>query len=80
MLANSITNQQLRQDVRQALESRRYRPAEGGRADFGVAVYAAAPTDATRKRVAMRVRVPDLLPVLGALQGKGLTVDHIYDY
>ena len=42
MLANSITNQQLRQDVRQALESRGYRPADAERADFDVAVYAAA--------------------------------------
>ncbi|HEX4468678.1 MAG TPA: DUF4136 domain-containing protein [Gemmatimonadaceae bacterium] len=42
MLANSITNRQLRQDVRQALEARGYRPADGERADFDVAVYAAA--------------------------------------
>lgn len=42
MLANSITNHQLRQDVRQALESRGYRPADGERADLDVAIYAAA--------------------------------------
>jgi pyruvate/oxaloacetate carboxyltransferase len=38
------------------------------------------PTDGTQKRVSMRVRVSDLLPVLSVLEGKGLTVDHIYDY
>jgi FAD/FMN-containing dehydrogenase len=39
------------------------------------------PTDATRRRVTMRVRVPDLLPVLRALRAEGaLAVDHIYDY
>ena len=40
------------------------------------------PTDPTRKRVAMRVRVPDLLAVLaGPELGPGrLVVDHIYDY
>jgi FAD/FMN-containing dehydrogenase len=40
------------------------------------------PTDASRKRVAMRVKVPDLLAVLaGAEVGSGrLLVDHIYDY
>jgi hypothetical protein len=38
-------------------------------------------TDVTLKRVAIRVRVPDLLPVLRAMHGTaGLTVDHIYDY
>ncbi|HEY2375779.1 MAG TPA: DUF4136 domain-containing protein [Gemmatimonadaceae bacterium] len=42
MLANSITNQKLREDVRQALEARGYRPADGERADLDVAVYAAA--------------------------------------
>ncbi|MEO6526244.1 MAG: FAD-binding oxidoreductase [Gemmatimonadaceae bacterium] len=39
------------------------------------------PSDAARHRVAMRVRVPDLLAALGVLQAeRGLTVDHIYDY
>ena len=38
------------------------------------------PTDPTRKRVVIRLRVADLLPALGTLRGKGLTVDHIYDY
>jgi hypothetical protein len=42
MLSNSITNQALREDVRRALESRGYRPADGGRADLDVAIYAAA--------------------------------------
>ena len=39
------------------------------------------PSDATRKRVAMRVPVPELLPTLTALGAEGhLAVDHIYDY
>jgi FAD/FMN-containing dehydrogenase len=40
------------------------------------------PTDSARKRVAMRVKVPDLLAVLaGPDMGSGrLVVDHIYDY
>ncbi|MEO8562429.1 MAG: FAD-binding oxidoreductase [bacterium] len=39
------------------------------------------PTDDTRERVAMRLRVPDLLGVLRALRADGqLAVDHIYDY
>jgi hypothetical protein len=42
MMENSITNRALRQDVRQALESRGYRPADGGPADIDVALYAAA--------------------------------------
>jgi FAD/FMN-containing dehydrogenase len=48
----------------------------------GQVVYALPlPTDSTRQRVAMRVRVPDLLGVLRALrEDHGLTVDHIYDY
>lgn len=40
MVSNSITNQALRADVTQALESRGYRPASGGTADFDVALYA----------------------------------------
>ena len=42
MLTNSITNHALRDDIRRALESRGYRPADGGPADFDIAVYAAA--------------------------------------
>jgi Domain of unknown function (DUF4136) len=42
MLANSITNRALREDIRRALIARGYRPAEGGPADFEVAMYAAA--------------------------------------
>jgi hypothetical protein len=42
MLENSITNRALRQDVRQAMESRGYRPADGTPADIDVALYAAA--------------------------------------
>jgi len=39
------------------------------------------PTDPARKRITMRLRVPDLLPVLQAYQGRnGLVIDHIYDY
>jgi hypothetical protein len=39
------------------------------------------PTDRSRKRIAMRVRVPALLPLLAELRAEGLmTVDHIYDY
>jgi FAD/FMN-containing dehydrogenase len=39
------------------------------------------PGDDTHHRVAMRVRVPDLLAALAALKAeRGLTVDHIYDY
>ena len=41
MLTNSITNRALRDDVRQALEARGYRPADGTRADLDVAIYAA---------------------------------------
>jgi FAD/FMN-containing dehydrogenase len=48
----------------------------------GQVVYALPlPTDPSRERVAVRVRVPDLLDVLRALRTDGgLTVDHIYDY
>ena len=42
MLESSIINQRLREDVRQALESRGYRRAAGGPADLDVAIYAAA--------------------------------------
>lgn len=39
------------------------------------------PTDAARKRIVMRVRVRQLLPLLAALAAqRGLAVDHIYDY
>jgi FAD/FMN-containing dehydrogenase len=39
------------------------------------------PSDATHERVAMRVKVPELLNVLAALEAeRGLAVDHIYDY
>ena len=39
------------------------------------------PSDVSRQRVAMRVRVPDLLATLALLQSEqGLAVDHIYDY
>jgi len=48
----------------------------------GQVVYALPlPSDASRKRVAMRVPVPELLPTLAALGAEGqLAVDHIYDY
>jgi FAD/FMN-containing dehydrogenase len=48
----------------------------------GRVVYALPlPSDRARKRVAMRVPVRDLLPVLATLQAGGsLAVDHIYDY
>jgi FAD/FMN-containing dehydrogenase len=48
----------------------------------GQAIYTLPlPTDTTRERVAMRVRVPDLLAVLRALRTDGgLVVDHLYDY
>ena len=43
MLANSITNQALDQDIRRSLERRGYRPAKrGAAADFDIAAYAAA--------------------------------------
>lgn len=42
MLENSITNRALRDDVRRALHSRGYQPADGGPADLDVAIYAAA--------------------------------------
>jgi FAD/FMN-containing dehydrogenase len=39
------------------------------------------PADASRKRVAMRVPVRDLLPVLRSLGDEGrVAVDHVYDY
>lgn len=39
------------------------------------------PTDATRKRIAMKVPVRHLLPLLRSLDAEGrVTVDHIYDY
>jgi len=41
MLTNSITNRALRDDVREALQARGYRPADGARADLDVAIYAA---------------------------------------
>jgi hypothetical protein len=49
---------------------------------LGQAVYAVpVPTDSTRKRVAWRVPVADLLEVVANLdQQRGVTVDHIYDY
>jgi hypothetical protein len=41
----------------------------------------ALPTDASRKRVSMRVPVGELLAVMRALDGeRSLVVDHIYDY
>jgi FAD/FMN-containing dehydrogenase len=48
----------------------------------GQAVYAVPlPTDSTRKRVAWRVPVGDLLDVVAKLdQQRGVNVDHIYDY
>jgi hypothetical protein len=51
----------------------------GGR---GTVVYALPlPTDPSRKRFAMRVAVPELLPLIRELDGEGrVTVDHIYDY
>jgi hypothetical protein len=42
MLDNSITNQALRGEVERALTSRGYRAVTTGRADFNVAIYAAA--------------------------------------
>ena len=42
MLANSITNQALYEDIRRAFEARGYRPARRGRADFEIAPYASA--------------------------------------
>jgi hypothetical protein len=39
------------------------------------------PTDSTRKRVALRLPVRGLLPVLDSLASEGrLAIDHIYDY
>ena len=39
------------------------------------------PSDALRKRVAMRVSVADLLPVMQRLgRQRALVIDHIYDY
>jgi hypothetical protein len=39
------------------------------------------PTDASRKRIAMRVPVGHLLPLVQSLEADGtVTVDHIYDY
>ena len=48
----------------------------------GIAAYALPlPTDSTRERVAVRVKVRALLPLLRQLDtGAGLVVDHIYDY
>ena len=48
----------------------------------GRTVYALPlPTDSTKKRVAIRVPVGDLLTVLARLDAaRQLTVDHIYDY
>ena len=48
----------------------------------GRVVYEIAlPTDASRKRVSMRVPVGELLAVMRALDGeRSLVVDHIYDY
>jgi FAD/FMN-containing dehydrogenase len=52
-------------------------PVTGGQVVYTLPL----PTDPARARVAMRVRVPDLLGVLRALRADGkLTVDHIYDY
>jgi len=42
MLANSITNRALHDYIRRSLESRGYRPADRGPADFDVAAYASA--------------------------------------
>ena len=49
---------------------------------LGQAVYAVPlPTDRTRKRVAWRVPVGDLLDMVAKLdQQRGVNVDHIYDY
>jgi hypothetical protein len=39
------------------------------------------PTDATRKRIAMKVPVRQLLPLLRSLDAEGrVAIDHIYDY
>ena len=48
----------------------------------GLAAYALPlPTDSTRERVAVRVKVRELLPLLRQLEAPGgLVVDHIYDY
>ncbi len=48
----------------------------------GVPVYALPlPTDSTRERVAVRVKVRELLPLLRQLDVPGgLVIDHIYDY
>lgn len=48
----------------------------------GIAVYAMPlPTDPARERVAVRVKVRELLPLLRQLDAQGgLVVDHIYDY
>jgi len=42
MIENSITNRALRDQIRQDLEARGYRPANGESADFDVAVYASS--------------------------------------
>lgn len=58
-------------------------PAGWSRADARGRVLYSLPLaiDSTRKRVAMRVPVRELLPVLASLQREGaLAVDHIYDY
>jgi FAD/FMN-containing dehydrogenase len=52
-------------------------PTPAGQVAFSLPL----PSDSTRARVAMRIRVPDLLPTLALLQADGgLAVDHIYDY
>ena len=38
------------------------------------------PSDAARKRIAMRVPTAQLIGVLRETSGSGLAVDHIYDY
>lgn len=49
----------------------------GGRVEYALPL----PSDRTRKRVAMRVRVPELVATLTTLGDEGqLAVDHIYDY
>ena len=53
----------------------------GGRVEYALAL----PSDASHKRVTMRVPVRDLLGVLASLDaesrgGHGLAVDHVYDY
>jgi len=46
-----------------------------------VAYNIALPTDSTRKRVQMRIPVPELLQVLGKVDREGqFKIDHIYDY